>query len=180
VQPHAASNLLELSHARYNSLTLTRLPARFLALAWTCSLPLELCLICSLGTAETIQFSRTSFMLYRRWIRLLRSYQDLWKYFDRCQRCDRTTKFKGVPPSGWIQLLVPIFTHASLLRPSFLSQSKISMKSDYPQLRKLALFWSGGRPVGCGWKNGLKLLKICVFDHLWNLGVRSLRCLNGV
>jgi len=83
---------------------------------------------------KTIQFSLASFLLFFKWVHLLGSYQILWKYFGRCRRCDHKTKFKRMPSSGWIQLLFPIFTSASLPGPSYVSPCKVSAKSDYPQL----------------------------------------------
>jgi len=104
------SNSLELAHTltlalarppvglHYPALDeFARSPTGWLAHVQTRSLSLELSRTRSPGAAKPVSFhSLPSYYSSNEW-NLLRSYQILWKYLDRCRKCDRKTKFKRMP-----------------------------------------------------------------------------------
>jgi len=90
---------LTLSRTWQNSLTLSSTCLHLLELLCTCLFSLVHLLARTLSNSlsqcsKTLQFSLASFTLFLRWLHLLRSYQILWKHFNRCWRCDCKMKFK--------------------------------------------------------------------------------------
>jgi len=123
VQPRAA---LELAHTF--SHLLVRTISNLLELAQTRSYWLTFSRTLSNSLARCCKLSHSVFIRFLHAILQMKPFAIATKFCENILigvgDVNCKTKFKGMPLSGWIQLLVPMLIRASLPRPSYLSPCK--------------------------------------------------------